>query len=281
MTSLVLVLLAAALAAWPKNCAAARLSRLGGRHRAAPVDNSTGAIEATRVGDLDIGRAVAVVGAVAAGAALLAGVGPGIVGGLGIVAAAILRVLRDERAHSARLSGDGEWVGALDSVVAGLAAGSSAAAVLESARSASGGGGAGSVDAVLSRAVALDSLGGDPTEVLGAADSVPANRLGQALALARDHGLPLVEVVRKAAEEASETTRHAAELEASLAGPRATALILTALPLLGVGMGHLMGADPLSTLGSGLIGSGLALAGAGFLAAGLLWTSRIVSGARK
>jgi tight adherence protein B len=58
-------------------------------------------------------------------------------------------------------------------------------------------------------------------------------------------------------------------------------VILTALPGFGVLLGSGFGADPLGVLLGGPIGGVLCLIGAGFLAAGLLWTDRIVDGASR
>lgn len=268
MTPYAVTLLAAAALLFPGPAAAARLRAFGAVPRSASPMAAARAIDSPA---LVIGCAT-----VAAAAAVAAGVGIGIVAGTAIVGAALRHVLGAERAHGRRLREDEDWVGALDTIVAGLASGASMGAALRSAQ-----GGAGERVALeLERAVALDGLGGDVPALLAGSAALPARRLGQAIALATGHGLPLADVVRRAGEEVAETSRHAGEIEASLAGPRATALILTALPLLGLGLGHLMGADPVATLGSGLIGAALSIVGASFIAAGLLWTSRIIAGAR-
>lgn len=268
MTSHVCALLAAAVVAWPGPASAFRLRTLGASPRtAAPL---------AAVRGVDSSSLVLVLGAVAAVIALVAGVGIGLVAGAVIVGGALRHVLRGERSHARRMREDEDWVGALDAVVSALASGAAMGAALRGARHGSGG----AVSTELDRAVALDGLGGDVAALLSTSAALPARRLGQAIALSTGHGLPLADVVRQASEEVSETNRHAGEIEAALAGPRATALILTALPLLGLGLGHLMGADPVGTLGSGIIGAALAIVGAALIAAGLLWTSRIIAGAR-
>src|SRR5699024_5809890 len=73
----------------------------------------------------------------------------------------------------------------------------------------------------------------------------------------------------------------AVRVDATLAGPRATAVILTALPALGALLGSGFGADPLAVLRGGPVGGVLCLVGAGFLCAGLAWTDRIVEGASR
>ncbi|MFG2607585.1 type II secretion system F family protein [Streptomyces sp. NPDC048514] len=70
-----------------------------------------------------------------------------------------------------------------------------------------------------------------------------------------------------------------ADLRAQLSGARATALLLAALPALGLLLGAAMGADPLHVLLHTGAGLGCLTAGAVFEAAGLWWAARIVGGA--
>ncbi|MEU9990105.1 type II secretion system F family protein [Streptomyces sp. NPDC048045] len=70
-----------------------------------------------------------------------------------------------------------------------------------------------------------------------------------------------------------------ADLRAQLAGARATALLLAALPALGLLLGSAMGADPLRVLLHSGAGLGCLVAGALFEGAGMWWAARIVRGA--
>ncbi|MEU2226851.1 type II secretion system F family protein [Streptomyces sp. NPDC018347] len=70
-----------------------------------------------------------------------------------------------------------------------------------------------------------------------------------------------------------------ADLRAQLAGARATAVLLAALPALGLLLGAAMGADPLRVLLHSGAGFGCLTAGAVFEAAGMWWATRIVRGA--
>ncbi|MEU4038606.1 type II secretion system F family protein [Streptomyces collinus] len=70
-----------------------------------------------------------------------------------------------------------------------------------------------------------------------------------------------------------------ADLRAQLAGARATALMLAALPALGLLLGSAMGADPLRVLLHSGAGLGCLVAGAVCEAAGTWWAARIVRGA--
>lgn len=67
------------------------------------------------------------------------------------------------------------------------------------------------------------------------------------------------------------------QLEAQLAAPRATARMLATLPLIGIAMGMLMGANPLAwltTTGPGVL---CLAAGIAFTVAGWVWTGRIAA----
>ncbi|WP_225837796.1 type II secretion system F family protein [Streptomyces sp. NK08204] len=70
-----------------------------------------------------------------------------------------------------------------------------------------------------------------------------------------------------------------ADLRAQLAGARVTALLLAALPSLGLLLGAAMGAHPLRVLLHTGAGLGCLAAGAVFEAAGVWWAARIVRGA--
>jgi tight adherence protein B len=70
-----------------------------------------------------------------------------------------------------------------------------------------------------------------------------------------------------------------ADLRAQLAGARATAVMLAALPVLGLLLGTAMGADPLRVLLHTGAGLGCLVIGGLFEAAGLWWAARIVRGA--
>ena len=64
--------------------------------------------------------------------------------------------------------------------------------------------------------------------------------------------------------------------EAALAGPRATVMLLTALPVSGLGLGALMGAHPLAVLLGDTAGRACLLTAAGLWLAGRRWMARMV-----
>lgn len=67
------------------------------------------------------------------------------------------------------------------------------------------------------------------------------------------------------------------ELEVQLAGPRATARMLTGLPLIGIALGMLLGADPIGFLLGGPIGLACLIAGITLTVVGMWWTNRIAA----
>lgn len=106
-----------------------------------------------------------------------------------------------------------------------------------------------------------------------------AGELAGAWLLATRHGVVLAEVVDGLRADVASRRDRAVRVDSALAGPRATAVILAALPAFGVLLGSGFGADPLTVLLRGPFGGVLCLAGSVFLAAGLLWTDRIAGGA--
>jgi len=104
-------------------------------------------------------------------------------------------------------------------------------------------------------------------------------RLAASWALADRHGVPLADLLTGAQADLRWRVRFGSTVRAQLAGPRATATVLTALPLFGVGLGQLLGADPIGVLRGGLIGQALVVVGVGLAVAGSLWSERIMHAA--
>jgi tight adherence protein B len=142
--------------------------------------------------------------------------------------------------------------------------------------------------AVSLRAVAARArLGADVTAGLRAAarsSALPAHwdRLAVCWQLAADHGLAIATLMRAAQRDIAERQRFSARVSSGMAGARATAAILAGLPLLGVwlpllgvSLGQLIGARPLSFLLSGHTGGWLLVVGCTLACGGLLWSDRI------
>lgn len=133
------------------------------------------------------------------------------------------------------------------------------------------------------RAIAVSvRLGGEPDAGLAGlpADSVslPAGvleRVTTAWSLARRYGLALADIVDAVHRDVATRARLAGTLDARMAGPRASALILAGLPVLGVLLGEAMGAAPLGVLFTTTPGQVLLAVGAALLLGGVAWTSAI------
>jgi len=135
-------------------------------------------------------------------------------------------------------------------------------------------------DAPDSLAAAIDSvtaaahLGVPP----GAWPAVPgAERLDAVAALwlvAADAGAGLADGLDRLASALAAEQRRRAELTAQLAGPRASAVVLAALPAFGLGLAAALGAEPVRFLRTPL-GAACLVAAALLDAAGVLWVRRI------
>lgn len=123
-------------------------------------------------------------------------------------------------------------------------------------------------------------LGADVSVGLRAAAATSAlpghwERLAVCWQLATDHGLAVATLMRAAQCDIAERQRFSAKVVSGMAGARATAGILAGLPLLGVLLGQLIGASPLSFLMDGGVGGVLLVIGLLLVCCGLLWSDRI------
>jgi tight adherence protein B len=100
-------------------------------------------------------------------------------------------------------------------------------------------------------------------------------RLALFWGLAQTHGLAIATLMRAAHRDVVERERFSARVDAGMAGARTTAAVLAGLPVLGIGLGQLIGADPLGFLLSGGAGGWLLVAGVTLACCGLVWSDRI------
>ncbi|MBM4634537.1 type ii secretion system integral membrane subunit [Rhodococcus hoagii] len=137
----------------------------------------------------------------------------------------------------------------------------------------------GDASVALRTAAGRARLGGSAAGGLVLPGSVVADelsRLAEAWSVAESRGLPLAELLQAARTDLQGRSRFRARADAGLAGARATAAVLAGLPVLGIGLGQLMGAAPVRVLAGGGLGSALLVAGTVLGALGLAWTDRIV-----
>jgi tight adherence protein B len=105
----------------------------------------------------------------------------------------------------------------------------------------------------------------------------PLRQLNACLRVGIHSGSGLATSVSRLAQSLREAQETRYQLEAELAGPRATARMLAFLPVVGIGLGYLMGAQPLTWLISSPLGWVTLVTGIGLTTLGVWWTSVIAS----
>lgn len=88
-------------------------------------------------------------------------------------------------------------------------------------------------------------------------------------------GAPTADVLDSCAHGVMEAAEASAARRVALAGPKASARMLSWLPLLGLGLGIAMGADPFGFLTGSMIGMGCLVMGLAFEVVGILWVRRL------
>ncbi|RZT82202.1 tight adherence protein B [Micromonospora violae] len=96
-----------------------------------------------------------------------------------------------------------------------------------------------------------------------------------AVRLADRTGAPLAELVERIEADARATDRGLAAAAAQAAGARATAWLLAALPVGGIGLGYGIGVDPMAVLLHSTVGGVSAVVAVALQVVGLLWAERL------
>ncbi|MEU7798596.1 hypothetical protein AB0B10_04935 [Micromonospora arborensis] len=96
-----------------------------------------------------------------------------------------------------------------------------------------------------------------------------------AVRLADRTGAPLAELVERIEADARATDRALAAAAAQAAGARATAWLLAALPIGGIGLGYGIGVDPVAVLLHSTVGGACAVLAVALQVVGLLWAERL------
>jgi len=133
-----------------------------------------------------------------------------------------------------------------------------------------------------------DVFGAAAGAAAGAADAgavlfrdLETRPIGLAWQLGADTGTALAAVLDRVAADLHAEQEHRHTVETVLAGPRASALLLAGLPLVGIALGAAMGARPLSVLTATVGGRLLCLVGVLFDVVGLLWMRRLLARAER
>lgn len=184
------------------------------------------------------------------------------------------------RQHRGQLADADAVLDALRLVVAQLRAGAHPADAAEGAarecRSAERGRPIGDV---LSRLASATRLGAGADRVADehAGGHVGLAQLCRVWELAHRHGLGLAELLDSLRRNLQQRTSRVRDLESKMAGPRATAALLAALPVFGLLMGESLGAGPFAVLSTSPVGQVLVFVGGALLCAGLGWAHRLTA----
>lgn len=125
-----------------------------------------------------------------------------------------------------------------------------------------------------------------PGRLTAAAEAAPPSTrqawalLAAAWAVALDSGAPLADALDRVAGSLRALADADRQVDLAIAGPVATARIVALLPLLGLGMGLLIGADPLAVIFGTLPGASAGIGGVALLGTGVRWNRRLVAAAR-
>ena len=134
----------------------------------------------------------------------------------------------------------------------------------------------------LAAAAASYRWGGDLAGTLDRPDSAAQDALAAlavCLAVCARSGHGLAHAVERVRDSCRVQEEQRSAVETGLAGPRATAVLLAALPLAGLALAGLLGADPAHVLLGTPAGWVCVVLGVGLDGLGLLWARRIASSA--
>jgi tight adherence protein B len=268
------VLLPAPMAARPRAVALAARGRLAApapatrsRHRA-----RRRGLRAPLVPVRSLALAACVKGALVVGS--VAGVGLGVASVVAVAMAGWLaRSAHLRRRRQRRLV---ELLAGLRVLVAELESGSRPAAALHAA-----GASAPSFGTIFDRAASAATASGQVAAALHGAAQPELRPLAHGWSVAERCGAPLANTVARVVEDLAARLAQQRAVGVVLAGPRASAVLLAGLPVLGIALGTAMGARPGPFLLTTSSGHGVFAVGVLLEAAGLLWTARLIARAER
>lgn len=128
-------------------------------------------------------------------------------------------------------------------------------------------------------AAAAELRAGAPSRTLLLPDEEIDRQVHAARRLADGTGAPLADLLERLEAQCRAADRADATATAQAAGTQLTAILLAGLPVGGIGLGYLIGVDPLAILLHTPLGVGCALAAVLLQTAGLAWAQRLAKGA--
>ncbi|SOD71906.1 tight adherence protein B [Jatrophihabitans sp. GAS493] len=194
--------------------------------------------------------------------------------------AALMSCLRKRR-QAAQVARDRSALLAAVATLRGeLLAGSRPADALEAVRPALGR--SATLSAAFAAAEASAREGEEVAEVLLAHDTTALLRpVAAAWRLAEATGAPIATVLGRVQADLRDAGDIERAVQVAVAGPRASAMMLATLPVLGLVLGSAVGARPISVLTGSVPGQLLGCAGVLLELAGVAWTGRITAAASR
>ncbi len=111
-------------------------------------------------------------------------------------------------------------------------------------------------------------------EVSSALQDIPA--LARYAHVGQRYGIGMAGLLEHAGHHFDTVMRFRSNTRASVQGPQASAVVLSFLPVAGIGMGHMMGANTVSFLTSGGAGGTVLMVGTALMCAGFIWSKVII-----
>lgn len=135
---------------------------------------------------------------------------------------------------------------------------------------------------LLAQAAAVQSLGGEVAPVLRRAAAEPGREglghLASAWQVAERTGASMAVTLAAVADRLTADQALQATVEAELSAPRATGRLLAGLPFAGIGLGYLLGGDPIAFLTASGFGQLCLAVGVALGCAGLVWSESLAEG---
>jgi len=136
---------------------------------------------------------------------------------------------------------------------------------------------------VLAEAAAVQQIGGDVPDALHARAARPGHSglsdLARAWRVSSSTGAPMAPALEEVAAGLASDESLRSVVSAELSAPRSTGKVMAVLPLVGIGLGYLLGGRPLDWLVAGPLGWACLLLGLLLAAGGVLWIERLARAA--
>lgn len=136
---------------------------------------------------------------------------------------------------------------------------------------------------VLAEAAAVQQIGGNVPDALRSRAVQPGHSglldLARAWQVSSSTGAPMAPALEEVASGLASDESLRSVVSAELAAPRSTGKVMAVLPLLGIGLGYLLGGRPLEWLVASPIGWACLLLGLLLAAGGVLWIERLARAA--